>query len=222
MVNPLNQCIPQFMYAKGVREMKQRPIIMSVESVQAILDGRKTQTRRVVKNNPKNIFKFNCTKLIEKGLEFFGFCGEDKRVISKHIKCPYGKKGDRLWVKESFHKYEEDGEHIVYKNPKEPTRVFKRFESYEVGKWNSPLFMPRSLSRLTLEITNIRVERLQDITEDDAIAEGIKPLLVPPDGGSQPYVEGYRYLWDKLNAKRGYSWESNPFVWVIEFRRLEE
>ena len=216
--------------------IKARPIIMDTESVNAILDGRKTQTRRVVKpqplwvGDPNTPFKTNDAN--PKGI----------------IKCPYGQIGDRLWVKETFLKYQlllarkgnrhtpdyyeewYDGEFAYKADGYTTVESFKKDKiimtdgcldcEVDGNKWKSPLCMPRSLSRLTIEITNIKVERLQDITEKDAIAEGVEPILVPPDGGSQPYIEGYAELWDKINAKRGYSWDSNPFVWVIEFKKV--
>lgn len=81
--------------------------------------------------------------------------------------------------------------------------------------------MPRRAATLLLTVTAVRVERVQEISDADAKAEGIVPILVPPDGGSAPYVVTFRYLWDSLNASRGYSWEANPWVWVIAFRRVE-
>ena len=81
------------------------------------------------------------------------------------------------------------------------------------------IHMPRWASRITLEITGVRVERLQDIRETDAQAEGAEPLLVPPDGGSTVYTEGYRHLWEQINGPG--SWDANPFVWVVEFRRAK-
>ncbi len=85
--------------------------------------------------------------------------------------------------------------------------------------WRPSIHMPRAASRITLEITGVRVEKLQEISEADAMAEGATPVLVPPDGGSAPHVEGFRVLWESINGAG--SWDANPWVWVLEFRRLE-
>ena len=183
-------------------EVKKRPIIFNTEMVQAILDGRKTQTRRVIKNPEK--------------LEGLMLSGEEENW------CPYGKIGDRLWVRETWANILElsPEKNLVYK-----ATDWKGWLEYEVEpiKWSSPLFMPRWASRITLEITNIRVERLQDITEEDAEAEGISwshsggPFDNPEIIGA---IENFAYFWDSLNAKRGYPWDSNPWVWVIEFKKI--
>jgi hypothetical protein len=93
------------------------------------------------------------------------------------------------------------------------------------GKWRPSIFMPRWASRITLKITDVRVERLQDISEDSAMAEGAQKYGETPDGELLFDVGSYRYgfklLWDSINAKRGYGWDANPYVWVIEFRRVE-
>ena len=211
--------------------MKERPIIMSAESVQAILDGRKTQTRRVVKvanDMPCGV-----------GVHFDGKTNSLKAFYINangdinDYRCPYGQKGDRLWVKESYIRGN------VFTLLK--TSNFEKQSKEEVeefgknhGGWKSPLFMKKKEAKLWLEITNIRVERLQDITEDDAIAEGIKLNKSEFNNSYQckDYLDdenfyfdakgSYQSLWDKLNAKRGYSWDNNPFVWVVEFRRVEE
>ena len=240
--------------------MKERPIIMSAESVQAILDGRKTQTRMVVKvanGMPCGVGVHFDGKT--KGLKAF-YINANGDI--NDYRCPHGQKGDRLWVKETFLNYqlllarkgkghapdyyEEyfDGEFAYKSDGYNTVKSFKRDKiimtdgcidcEVDGNKWKSPLFMPKKASRLTLEITNVRVERLQDITEDDAIAEGIKLNKSEFNNSYQckDYLDdenfyfdakgSYESLWDKLNAKRGYSWDSNPFVWVIEFRRVEE
>lgn len=188
--------------------MKERPIIFTSEMVQAILDGRKTQTRRVIKNS---------SQVIMRGL--FKKAWEDI--------CPYGQRGDRLWVKEAWWipagyqatvpLVEKDWWPVIY-------RASGNFGKHD---WKSPIFMPRWVSRITLEITGVRVERVQDISEEDARAEGEKyrtTKLVGKDGGldfTATYRLGFERLWDSLNAKRGYGWETNPWVWVIGFKRIK-
>lgn len=188
--------------------MKERPILFSGEMVRAILDGRKTQTRRVVKPQP-NLLRW-CP--IQSG-RYDGWDDEHGNPYP----CPYGVPGDQLWVRETClihckpRRLEPKGE-VVYKAdfPDEATA--------EPG-WNPSIFMPRWASRIQLEITNIRVERVQNISIPDAVAEGIRVITDPecpePD-------ERYRVLWDTINAKRGYSWETNPWVWVIEFKRIDQ
>jgi hypothetical protein len=191
--------------------MKQRPIIMSAESVQAILDGRKTQTRRVIKKPEK----WTIEKQDDELYLYEDIYGDHHNVIEK---CPYGQIGDRLWVKESY-TFANFGKVTIYKSDKKDQFGEDwKITASQTNSWKSPLFMPRSASRITLEITNIRVERLQDITEDDAIAEG----FISNKDLKEIARLNFELAWDKLNEKRGYSWDSNPFVWVIEFRRVEK
>jgi hypothetical protein len=177
---------------KGEIKMKERPIIMGADSVRAILDGRKTQTRRVIKPQPKFIGAPN--------VPFKTDDANPKGIIN----CPYCKVGDRLWVREIFNCNEEG---IAYKATQ---------PDMDGLPWKSPIYMPRTYSRITLEITDIRVERLQDITAQEAIAEGMPIPYVARD--EYEPISMYRELWEKLNSKRGYPWESNPWVWVIEFK----
>lgn len=166
--------------------------------VRAILEERKTQTRRIVKV-PLNDPNFGC----ELGASELG--GLDLNLL-----CPHGAKGDRLWVKETFAyhlccgrdtesvHYRADGESCP--NDGETIRCSSR--------WRPSIFMPRSLSRITLEVAAVRVERLREITEADAIAEGANSAKL------------FRHLWDSLNAKRGFGWDKNPWVWVLTFKRV--
>ena len=165
--------------------MKERPIIFSSPMVRAILDGRKTQTRRDIKE-----------KLM---------CGEDAHVNN----CQYGKPGDRLWVRETFC-YHDDLARYLYKA-----------DGVTGVKWKPSIFMPRIASRIMLEITGIRVERLQDISEEDAIAEGVDGENEAAKIGAEWYEKpkrAYRRLWKSINGTG--SWDLNPFVWVIEFMVL--
>lgn len=205
--------------------MKERPILFSGEMVRAILSGRKTQTRRVVKQQ----VEFDSCGLVRTRH------GElvTKRMFER-INCPYGQVGDRLWVRESFWYREEDG--ITWYDDGQfrlhPTSLLKNklitptdpMEKWHTGTWQQygfkrkpSIHMPRWASRITLEIVNIRVQRLQDVTDDDAEAEGVDTTNASICGYCKKRFEK---LWDSINAKRGYSWKSNPWVWVIEFKRI--
>ena len=203
--------------------MKEKPIIFSTEMVGAILAGRKTQTRRVMKPQPKgesrplsewsagiaaachdhspNPDKLTAHQKRLKGI-IFPFLEPDCGLVS--WPCPYGKPSDRLWVREKF---SFGGNGYFYGTDMDG--------SIKVA-WSSPIHMPRKASRLTLEITNVRVERLRDITDKDAKAEGVIPC--PACGTIRPYRHTFENGWDKLNAKRGFCWSENPWVWVIEFK----
>lgn len=183
---------------------KERPILFSGAMVRAILDGRKTQTRRVAKQ----------------------FAGRDDldallRRFPRQEGCPYGNRGDRLWVRETWAQPAAlDPGPTVYRADY-PACVPAGFENVppaEAITWKPSIHMPRAACRLVLEVTGARVERLQAITEADATAEGVEPILVPPDGGSCPYYEGFRALWGRINGAG--SWDQNPWVWVVEFRRI--
>jgi hypothetical protein len=179
--------------------MKERPILFSGPMVRAILDGKKTQTRRVVKPQPVWVAEPNAP---------FKTTDADPNGM---INCQYGYSGDRLWVRETF-----------MPMPHLNAKAFYRASDQLVGgKWKPSIHMPRKLSRIMLEITGIRVERLQDISESDAIAEGVN---VHPDHYGRPRnsiyspVQAYRDLWESINGPL--SWDANPWVWVIEFRRI--
>lgn len=130
--------------------------------------------------------------------------------------CPYGQPGDRLWVRETW---AEDGSRYTYRATNETW----------AWHWAPSIFMPRAASRITLEITDVRVERVQDISEEDARAEGVtRELRGPrtyPDRHAarshETYRDAYMRLWDALNAKRGCGWAVNPWVWVISFQRAQ-
>lgn len=233
--------------------MKERPILFSGAMVRALLDGRKTQTRRVVKPQPPGgtAYVIVDEDPFGKGALCINSLGVDGRggpipgEIDAWRTCPYGTIGDRLWVRETFfdnNPGERDMEQVYYRADGEPD-----FDGESITRdgpgWTPSIHMPRWASRLTLEITGVRVERVQDISEADAWAEGYDEF----DGvcgtcrgsGTHPYgypcrceagrqlrsqtaLEWYRDLWDSINGKRpGCSWEANPWVWVLEFRRVE-
>jgi hypothetical protein len=182
--------------------MKERPILFSGPMVQAILDGQKTQTRRVV--NEKWL------PIIEECLRVNGKWAWS--TIDHDLTTPYGQVGDRLWVRETFSELHEG---VAYRATA-PNACLKN------TKWKPSIFMPRWASRITLEITDVRVERLKDITEDGAVSEGVKYYIA--SGAKQApemsMVAQFSELWNSINEKRGYGWDTNPFVWVIEFKKL--
>lgn len=199
--------------------MKERPILMSAPMVRAILDGSKTQTRRIVKPQPE-----------EKRAGVIWW-KDDELLADSTYRSPYGAPGDRLWVKETF-TISSCGT-PVYRADARDQRG-DRWHSIEPGdpkkevRWKPSIFCTRAASRITLEITGVRVERLQDISATDAIAEGITTPrcpcescsatagICPADAGAA--VMAYRTLWESINGPG--SWDANPWVWVIEFRRL--
>ena len=189
-----------------------RPIIYSTELIPKILDGSKTNTRRL--NGLKRINESPDDWIqpyqLKDTPELWTFRNRKTGEVIT-IKCPYGQVGDRLWVRESFAHYFTNVEVLSYKASCDsplPDGI----------RWRSPRFMFKRYARIWLEITNIRVERLQEITEEDAEAEGVSWSAV----GNENYdtisaVANFAELWNSLNPK--YSWESNPFVWVIEFKK---
>ena len=213
--------------------MKEYPILFSTGMVRAILDGRKTQTRRIMKYQPTEWDgmvsgpEMFTPLVIDRhgdevpGNEIFGVYGEDW-----HLKFPYGKLGDHLWVKEKWAHDDSDCDDVhcgnidhIWRYANEEKIVADSF----AGKahWRSSRFMPRWASRITLEIFNVRVERVQDISESDAVAEGYAGYE-HLNGRTISAKTFYAKLWDDLNSKRGFGWDVNPWVWVIEFNRIEE
>ena len=192
--------------------MKERPILFSAPMVRALLDGRKTQTRRIVKPQPT----------------FAGFteseAGHQVKVMLEigAVRGTYGQPGDRLWVRETYSEFDTNHGKVVW------YRAESDDPDYWHGmKWTPSIFMPKRLSRITLEIVNVRVERLQDISEADAMAEGI--MAAGDDNGFQSDKDGRHYfgdpvnsyaaLWESINGPG--SWDANPWVWVIEFSRVQ-
>lgn len=209
----------------NTNSMKTHPILFSTEMVQAILAGRKTQTRRVMKPQPsENVlwssFGFS-TLTPENHIEGRGNFPEG--YGSKFFKLKYGKPGDLLWVRESFVKFETFNETLFsYKaSPKTNLDV----------NWKPSIHMPKDACRIWLRITNIRIERLKNITEEDAIAEGVENITESKygflckwnDSKTGDTILGtaqtaFSYLWKSINGEQ--SWNENPFVWVVEFEVL--
>lgn len=195
--------------------MKTRPIIFQPDMVKAILDGRKSQTRRVVKPQPqKQHHMAKDPDLSREGRNIvpWAVLTNAGNVVESFIKCPYGVPGDRLWVRETFafHNFcypKSEGARITYKADREVHGI----------KWKPSIHMPFTYCRLTLEITNIRVERVQEISIGDIKSEGIAdPWKVAID--TDPWGV-FADLWDKMHKKRGFGWSENPWVWVIEFKK---
>ncbi len=198
--------------------MKERPILFSGEMVRAILSGEKTQTRRVVKI--KSVVK---TDMLIFNIDGLG-----------PVNCPYGKIGDRLWVRETWAMIDnygldiQEGESVNYieyradtgnKYPGEWPEDEARGND-EAPKWKPSIHMFRKYSRIDLEITNIRVERLQSITVEDIRAEGMKYYVdINGEYETPDPWDIFSELWDSINKKK-HPWKSNPFVWVVEFKRL--
>jgi hypothetical protein len=218
-------------------EPKSRPILFSGAMVRAILDGSKTQTRRIMKCPNGHPYPDEWAlhgrpvSTVEGWVWTYGL-DENDHPIDYGLKCPYGKHGDRLTVKEDFlvetpgdlH-YETDGLRLSEWTPSMIERAVIHYRATNqiesLGKWRGPLFMPRWASRIELEIVSVRVERLQAISNEDAVAEGVH------NGSDHPVCLAdcltayarYRNLWESINGKG--SWALNPWVWVVEFNRVE-
>jgi hypothetical protein len=195
--------------------MKERPILFSAPMVRAILDGSKTQTRRIVK--PEHVSAYH------------------DGVPALFKRFPYGKPGDRLWVRER---------HAIWTRPETQIYGFHFPEErgvyywadqgamQQVGRWRPSIHMPRWASRITLEVTGVRVERLQDISEEDAIAEGVGHELdeaynaaehaqiggCPLQAGT-PAQHAYAVLWESINGPG--SWDKNPWVWCVNLMAIK-
>jgi hypothetical protein len=207
--------------------MKERPILFNGEMVRAILEGRKTQTRRVVQHPTiGSVARVNSYR----GSSAFDLImSNDEGTV---IPCPYGKPGDRLWVRETFCQKLDDDDMFVYNadGNLDASCCYYRADLIDVdfpagGGWSPSIHMPRWASRITLEITGVRVERLNEISDDDAFAEGVLPNWAGPRSGfsiKNPAPSGAAFadLWESINGPG--SWAANPWVWVVEFRRVEQ
>lgn len=212
--------------------MKERGIIFNAEMVRAILDGRKTQTRRIMKPQPKTNENGDIwwpSNICQSMINIKEMMQNNEGVWAgiAGIACPHGGVGDHLWVRETFcivHD-EQFGEEnwIDYKatpkySDKKPAGWDAEPNDPEALNWSPSIHMPRWASRITLEITDVRVERLQEASDDDFKAEGY-PLERELTGGSTDAFCWFRHLWDSV-SKPECNFESNPWVWVIEFKRV--
>ncbi|MFD3249869.1 hypothetical protein [Rahnella aquatilis] len=220
--------------------MKERPILFNAEMVKAILSGRKTQTRRVIKPQPSSGVRKSV--LVKSGVED----GHGRELV-----CPLGQPGDHLWVRETFSLLgNEDGCPVdwndnIVTDKKDAERIYKascwqKPNNYGIwsvpdremefdGAWTPSIHMPRWASRIQLEITKVGVQRLQEISSGDAVREGICQLpasgrycINPGDqyfgGASHSAKEVYSWLWESIYGEG--SWQANPWVWAIEFDRV--
>lgn len=223
--------------------MKERPILFSAPMVRAILDGRKTQTRRIVKPQPHDTGLAN--RVGSREYIHVGYPGDQDETDPRArfgawqtggwlAWCPYGGPGDRLWVRETWcHEFQANGS-FCYRADHDSGEFVDCDGNPAVGsRWRPSIHMPRRASRITLEITGIRVERLHEINFEDAKAEGVERRVVcdgwreyglPPDieaAGTHPLRsarDSFESLWASINGPG--SWDENPWVWAIEFRRL--
>lgn len=230
-------------YALGLfkRVVKERPILFSGDMVRAIIEGRKTQTRRVVKIHPMAQLR-DGPRIYDDRIEYGFAHPTTPHGFSGCTACPYGQPGDRLWVRETWQhfgnswtgnkgvasvKYRADDKVLSFSgfgHKDLPTRSW-----WNTGRrpWAPAIHMPRWASRITLEIVSVKVERLQEISDDDCVADlGCLESLDDPSGEPAEQITSndvradFRKLWDSLNSKRGLPWSSNPWVWVIEFRKV--
>lgn len=208
--------------------MKERPILFSGPMVRAILEGTKTQTRRVVKPQIEDEW------WPVGGLRFMREASGGKRD-TKVLLCPHGQTGDQLWLRETWRVAKYWDKHSPSRLPPVARKPIDYRENpvegriWAAGRWRPSIHMPRWASRITLQITGVRVERLQSITTMDARAEGISEyghefrgeswFLSDDHYRNRRSQENFAALWDSINAKRGHGWETNPWVWVIKFER---
>ena len=227
--------------------MKERPILFNGEMVRAVLDHRKTQTRRVIKEIASG-FKFKMMGQDLEGRDLFEFerwLEANQKMQNVELKCPYGDPGDRLWVRETFALECNNGFQDVYRKPDNPLGPVMPCKDPEDGeyflcprykasepetilgddeegmRWKPSIHMPRWASRINLEVTVVRVERVQEISEADSRCEGGPDILgLKGIGGHSSYKEWFHALWDSINEKRGFGWEKNRLVWVVKFKRI--
>lgn len=215
--------------------MKERPILFSAPMVRAILEGRKTQTRRVVK--PQCHPFGDMLTANEVALEFSSG--------TRSVRCPYGQPGDRLWVKETYMPdppRDRTWCSVAWEDDKRLDGIPERFQiskhvifraswdGIELGGWKPSIHMPRWASRITLEITGVRVERLNEISILDSHAEGVGGTYgetgislgfpgLNHEWDNKTAVEQYQWLWESINGPG--SWDLNPWVWVVEFKGIK-
>jgi hypothetical protein len=242
---------------KANYSMNEKPILFSSPMIRALLGGRKTQTRRILNEQPKNGWEFESPPVFGRitskhpkrgryGVFIRSGVGTDFPVIDL-IPCPYGQPGDQLWVRETFYAFGrwetrfnpkkgrdewhfidltlESGKTYLYQSgDSQPQPMGGKRNSGGVTPtwWKRPaIFMPRRASRINLEVSHIRTERLQEISDADAMAEGVLAGdWEYVDGeGTETAKESYECLWDSINETD--AWSTNPWVWVIEFEQVK-
>jgi hypothetical protein len=186
--------------AEKEAQMKEGPILFSGPMVRAILEGRKTQTRRVLKIQPRS----------------------DHEILYADMdtpewRCPYGEKGERLWVKETFAVMSKAA--FEARRPAPYSLRYKADpDTSAILHFRPSIFMPRWASRITLEITDVRVQRLKEISKEDAYAEGIPTDTESIRRNNYNEIKAYREIWESINGTG--SWDLNPWVWAITFKKL--
>ncbi|HBX7818996.1 TPA: hypothetical protein MIG43_02085 [Klebsiella pneumoniae] len=220
--------------------MKERGMIFNGEMVRALLDGRKTQTRRIIKDC--TVGRDPISKFIKIGKKFIGCYPEDVPELIREC-CPYGVPGDRIWVRETWAEAGANAPDLKLYRANYPEHVPSIYENVppaEEIRWTPSIHMPRTASRILLEITDVRVERLNAISPEDAESEGLErtnftgfgdepglPSYPEPDVYFDPLKkqwkeyppEAFAGLWESIYGAD--SWQANPWVWVIEFKRVE-
>lgn len=206
-------------FQQNTTEMKERPILFTTGNIRAILDGGKSQTRRIIKKQPHGAGEW-----IMQGTSWL-FPNVNPYV---NIKCPHGQPGDVLWVRETFAKtgdnWHDDwpGHGDYYYKADDPWNEAEWPIRYPKMKrwytWRPSIFMPKEACRIRLRVEDIRVERLHDISDEDCKAEGLTAPMITdhPKGG---WYVAYESLWESINGKG--AWNKNPWVWVIEFKKHE-
>ncbi|MFA4145455.1 morphogenetic protein [Enterobacter hormaechei] len=209
----------------------ERGMIFNGEMVRAILDGRKTQTRRIMKNQPAGDYPDTpaLIRSVDGGFQWYGHYGE-----SRIFNCPFGAVGDRIWVRETWADAGASAPDLKLYRANYPAHVPTHYENLPPAsdiRWTPSIHMPRWASRITLEITGVRIERLNGISEADAEAEGIDmdaladsqdcyDCIAGHNMTGRPTATGaFKYLWESIYGSD--SWRANPWVWVIEFKRIE-
>jgi len=208
---------------------KEKPIIFSTEMVKTILDGRKTMTRRVVKHQAPEGYRIlgRVTSSTDKENEGCACWRSDDDRVSHYCKIPY-EAGDVLWVRETWNHFNYNNDHddkrlsgyIFKASPEFVNDLPPLVRAYYGVAWCPSIHMPRAAARLFLKVKDIRVERLQGITVEDIRSEGLSSMGVHCLDYELAIPE-WKILWDSINAKRGYGWDINPWVWVVEFERVE-
>jgi len=190
-----------------------KPIIFNTDMVKAILEGRKTQTRRVIMPQPhieRGVMRWQ--KSHKGGMHGIDLNMDDHADIAVMF-CPYGQVGDKLWCRETFAEPFGKGMGVIYRAD---------YEDGNLHTWRPSIHMPRWASRITLEITEIRVEMLQEITINDCKNEGIKDHVkwIGKECYSDAVIQ-FQELWDSINGKK-HPWLSNPWVWAVSFKMLKD
>jgi hypothetical protein len=200
--------------------MRERPILFRAEMVNAILDGRKTQTRRLVKRVFRHRFGER-GRVADAIVDVDGAPSALDMAPDNWELCPYGVTGDRLWVKETFAGDDLCGFAYRADHPKADLRAGDLDDGeLEIRHWRPSIHMPRKAARLVLEIETTRVERLQSITEDDARAEGCERSDDYAEPWGAPSARhAFRDLWERINGAD--SWAGNPWVWALTFKVID-